>query len=58
MKRLYKNNADKKICGVCSGVADFLGIDPTIVRVVWGVAALCGVGIVAYFICAVIMPNG
>lgn len=57
MKRLCKNRADKKICGVCSGFADYLEIDPTVVRVIWGALALSGVGILAYFLCALILPE-
>ena len=34
-KRLYRSKTDKKLCGVCAGVADYFGIDPTIVRVIW-----------------------
>lgn len=58
MKRLYKSNCDKMICGVCGGVAEYLGVDPTLVRLVW--ALLCipgGCGILAYIIAAVIIPQ-
>lgn len=56
-KKLVKGT-DKKIAGVCSGVANYLGWDTTIVRVVWAVATLCyGVGLLAYLVCAVAMPN-
>ena len=33
-KRLYRSKTDKKLCGVCAGVADYFGIDPSIVRVI------------------------
>ena len=57
-KRLYCSKTDKKLCGVCAGVADYFGIDPTIVRVVWVLAFfLWGVGLLAYLICALIMPK-
>ena len=47
----------KKIAGVCAGVAHYLDIDPTIVRVIWGVLACCyGAGIVAYIILWIIAP--
>ena len=56
-KKLVKGT-DKKIAGVCSGIANYLGWDTTIVRVVWAVATLCyGVGLLAYLVCAVAMPN-
>lgn len=57
-KRLYLSKKDKKICGVCGGIAEYFGIDPTIIRLIWGVAALAyGVGIVAYFVAAFVIPK-
>ena len=57
-KRLYRNVHDKKICGVCGGIAKFFSIDPTIIRLIWAVAVLCaGTGLLAYFICALIIPE-
>lgn len=56
MKKLYKSN-NRMICGVCAGVAEFLGIDPTIVRLLWAVLGLSGTGIVLYIIAALIMPE-
>lgn len=58
-KRLFKSRNNKMICGVCAGIADYFNIDPTIVRVLWAVLALAaGSGILAYIICAIIMPEG
>ncbi len=58
-KRLYKSRNNKMICGVCAGIADYFNIDPTIVRVLWAVLALAaGSGILAYILCAIIMPEG
>ncbi|ORP03284.1 PspC family transcriptional regulator [Streptococcus mitis] len=52
-----RSGRDKKIAGVCAGVAYYFDIDPTIVRVIWGVLAFCyGVGIVAYIILWIIAP--
>ena len=52
-----RSGRDKKIAGVCAGVANYLDMDPTIVRVIWGVLAFCyGVGIVAYIILWIIAP--
>ena len=39
-KKLHKSRNNKKICGVCAGFADYFNIDPTIVRILWGVLAL------------------
>ncbi len=57
-KKLYKSNTDKKIDGVCGGIAEYLNIDSTIVRLIWVlILFLYGSGILAYIICAIIMPN-
>lgn len=48
----------QEICGVCAGFADYLNLDPTIVRVLWALLAVfAGTGILAYFICALVMPE-
>lgn len=57
MKKLCRIEDGKKICGVCGGVAAYFEIDPTVVRVVWAIAALFGAGILAYIVCAVIIPS-
>lgn len=58
MRKLVKSQ-DRKICGVCGGIAEYLGIDPTIVRLVWTLATLfVGTGVLAYIIAALIMPEG
>ncbi|TVX11465.1 PspC domain-containing protein [Streptococcus pneumoniae] len=46
-----------KIAGVCAGVAHYFGMDPTIVRVIWGVLAFgYGAGVIAYIILWIIAP--
>lgn len=58
MKKLYKSNTDRKICGVCGGIAEYLNIDPTIVRLGAVIAAcVAGSGLLAYIVAAVIMPE-
>ena len=56
-KRIYRSKTDKKLCGVCAGVAEYFGIDPTIVRLVWAALALSGTGILLYIIAALVMPE-
>ena len=57
-KQLMRSGHDKKIAGVCAGVAHYFDMDPTIVRVIWGVLAFgYGAGIVAYIILWVIAPE-
>ena len=57
-KRLYRNPSDKMIAGVCSGIAEYFNIDPTLVRLGWVVFFLAGgSGILAYIIAAIIIPE-
>lgn len=57
-KKLYKVNQGKMLDGVCAGIGEYFNIDPTIIRVIWAILAACGgCGILAYIICAVIMPR-
>ena len=57
-KRLYKSAVNKKLCGVCGGIAEYFDIDPTIVRLAWVVFTLLGgSGIIAYIIAAIVMPS-
>jgi phage shock protein C len=56
-KRLMRSSRDKKIGGVCAGLADYFDIDPTIVRVVWLLAILFGgTGLLAYVILWIVLP--
>ena len=57
-KKLYRSNTNKKLCGVCGGLAEYLGVDATLVRVIWALVSICaGAGILAYLVCALIIPE-
>lgn len=57
-KRLYKCEEGKVICGVCGGLAKYLDVDPTIVRLIWAGLTLVGFsGLLAYIIAALIIPK-
>lgn len=57
-KRLMKDTHNQKLCGVCAGFANYLNVDPTLVRLAWVVFTLLGgSGIIAYIIAALIMPE-
>lgn len=57
-KKLYKSNTNKMLEGVCGGIAEYFGVDPTIVRLAWVVfCALGGSGLLAYIIAAIIIPS-
>ena len=56
-KRLYRSENEKMISGVCSGIAEYFDIDPTLIRLAWVLfCALGGSGIIAYIIAAIIIP--
>ncbi|MBQ5608391.1 MAG: PspC domain-containing protein [Oscillospiraceae bacterium] len=58
MKKLYRSETNKTICGVCGGIAEYFNIDPTVVRVGWVLISLLGgSGLLAYIICAIIIPT-
>ena len=57
-KRLYKSNTDRKLDGVCAGIANYFNIDPTLIRLAWVIFTLAGgCGLIAYIIAAIIMPR-
>ena len=57
-KKLYRSRKDKKISGVCGGIAEFFKIDATIIRLIWALAILCaGTGLLAYIVCAFVIPE-
>jgi phage shock protein C len=56
-RRLTRSRTDKKIAGVCGGIAKYFGIDPVIPRVIAVVLVLGGgAGVLAYLICWIVIP--
>ena len=57
-KKLYRSKSNRQIAGVCGGVAEYLNIDVTVVRVIWALASIFALaGIIAYIVCAFIIPE-
>jgi phage shock protein C len=57
-KRLYKSKKDRILAGVCGGVAEYLNLDPTIIRFVWVLSSIAfGFGVIAYIGAWLIIPN-
>ena len=57
-RKLYKIEHGKKVAGVCAGIAKFLNIDVTIIRLAWVLFTLAGgCGLIAYIIAALVMPK-
>lgn len=58
MKKLYKDRKNAKLSGVCAGIAKYFDLDPTVIRILWVVITMFGgSGIIAYIVCAFIMPE-
>lgn len=57
-KKLYLSRVDKKLAGVCGGIAEYLEVDATIIRLLWVASFfLGGVGIFAYIIASFVIPH-
>ena len=57
-KRLYKSDTNKVFAGVCGGIGEFFGVDPTWIRLAWvGFCLAGGSGIIAYILACFIVPN-
>ena len=56
-KKLYRIREGRIIAGVCNGIGAYFNVDPTVIRVAWALLAATGTGILAYLICALIIPE-
>ena len=57
--RIHKSVKDRKIAGVCGGIAEYLNADPTIIRLAFALMVLgWGTGVLAYIAYALILPEG
>jgi phage shock protein C len=60
MKRLYRSEKDRMVAGVCAGLGEYFGIDPTLIRVAWVLATVLTAFFplfIAYFVLAIIIPS-
>lgn len=57
VKKLYRSTDDRWLAGVCGGLAKYFNVDPTLVRVIFVVLALIGLGgVIIYLVLWVIIP--
>ena len=59
-KKLYRSKTDRKISGLCGGIAEYLGIDSTILRILWIlIVVFTGIvpGVLAYIVTLFIVPE-
>jgi len=58
MKKLYRIDQGKMICGVCGGIAEYFDLDPSLVRIAAVIlACFAGGGLIAYIVAAVLLPK-
>lgn len=59
MSKLRKSSTDKMVFGVCGGIAEYFGWDPTLVRVIFIVLTFAGIGspVLIYLLLALVIPN-
>jgi phage shock protein C len=58
-KRLYRSRRDRKLAGICAGLADYFGIDPVLMRVAWVILAFlsAGIAILLYLVLIFVIPD-
>ncbi len=57
--QIHRSVRDRKLAGVCGGIAEWLGMDPTVIRLAWIALVLgWGSGALAYLVCALVLPEG
>ncbi|MCB6366138.1 PspC domain-containing protein [Intestinibacillus massiliensis] len=58
-KKLCRSIYDRKLCGVCGGLAEYFSLDATLIRLVWAVLTVFswGTGLLVYIVAAIIMPE-
>ena len=58
-KKLYRSRRDAKICGVCGGIGEYLGVDSTVIRLIAVILLVTPIapGLIVYAILAVIIPR-
>jgi phage shock protein PspC (stress-responsive transcriptional regulator) len=56
-RKLYRSRTDRKLAGVCGGLAQYFNLDATLIRVLFIVLAVLGAGLVIYLAMWIIVPN-
>ena len=56
-KKLYRSRTNKMLFGICGGLGDYLNVDPTVVRLIAVILGIVSIGVIAYIIAALIIPE-
>ena len=57
-RKLTRSETDRRIAGVCGGLAEYFGVDPILIRIAFVVLAVMGPGILLYIVLWIVMPKG
>ncbi len=60
MKKIYRSKQERMLSGVCGGIATYLNVDPTIVRLIWALVSVFSAavpGVLLYIICSIVIPD-
>ena len=56
-RKLYRSDRNRMLCGVCGGLGEFTGIDPTMIRLLWAIGCMTGIGLIVYLVACLIIPQ-
>ena len=56
-KKLYRSKKDRVFAGVCGGIGEYLGVDPTVIRLLAVILGFTGSGVLAYIVAATLIPE-
>ena len=56
-KNLYRSKKDRVFAGVCGGIGEYLGVDPTVIRLLAVILGFTGSGVLAYIVAAILIPE-
>ena len=56
-KKLYRSKKDRVFAGVCGGIGEYLGVDPTVIRLLAVILGFTGSGVLAYIVAAIFIPE-
>ena len=56
-KKLYRSKKDRVFAGVCGGIGEYLGVDPTVIRLLAVILGFTGCGVLAYIVAAILIPE-
>ena len=56
-KKLYRSKKDRVFAGVCGGIGEYLGVDPTVIRLLAVILGFTGSGVLAYILAAILIPE-